>query len=218
MRLVLLGAPGSGKGTQADILKEKFDLIKLSTGDLLRHEVKAGTELGIEAKRYMDGGALVPDSVMIGILEHKVTEFEASGKGYILDGFPRTEPQADALLEMLEKHRAPLSAAILIDVKEEAIVRRLSSRWTCKECLAIYNYPDGLPETERCSACGGELYQRDDDKPETIQHRLKVYAEKTAPLIGCFDKHKLLITVDGCGSVDDVNQRIINELSLHHID
>lgn len=217
MRLVLLGAPGSGKGTQADILKENYDLIKLSTGDLLRHEVKAGSELGMEAKRYMDGGALVPDSVMIGILEHKVTEFEASGKGYILDGFPRTEPQADALLSMLEKHNAPLSAAILIDVKEEAIVKRLSSRWTCKECLAIYNYPDGLPESEACSSCGGELYQRDDDKPETIQRRLKVYAEKTAPLIGCFEKHGLLLKVDGYGSVNEVNQRIAIQLKSHHI-
>jgi adenylate kinase len=212
MRLILLGAPGSGKGTQADILKEKYKMEKLSTGDLLRNEVKEKTALGLHAKSYMDKGALVPDEVMIGILENKVAEFEAAGMSYILDGFPRTEPQAMALLAMLEKYDAPLTAALYIEVADETLIKRLSSRWTCKSCLAIYNYPEGLPEDETCAACGGELYQRDDDKAETIRHRLQVYQEKTAPLIQYFQGKKLLLTVNGCGKPEEVAGRIIDIL------
>ncbi|HDR05203.1 MAG TPA: adenylate kinase [Candidatus Marinimicrobia bacterium] len=212
MRLILLGAPGSGKGTQADILKEKYEMEKLSTGDLLRNEVKARSDLGLNAQSYMDKGALVPDKIMIGILEKKVAQFEASGIGYILDGFPRTEPQAEALLAMLENYNAPLTAALYIEVADNVLIKRLSSRWTCKACLAIYNYPEGLPAGEKCTACGGELYQRDDDKPETIKYRLQVYQEKTAPLIQFFQNKKLLLSVNGCGEVEEVAKRIIEIL------
>lgn len=210
MRLVLLGGPGSGKGTQADVLKEKYNVVKLSTGDLLRGEIKNDSELGKQAKAFMDKGELVPDSVMIDILDKITADFEAKKQGYILDGFPRTVPQAEALLDMLKKQGVTLSMALLIDVPEEELVRRLSSRWTCKDCSATVGYPDGKPEGAVCIQCGGELYQRDDDKKETILNRMEVYKKNTQPLISFFEAKKLLQGINGFGSFEEISERIID--------
>jgi len=208
MRLVLLGGPGSGKGTQADVLKEKYKVIKLSTGDLLRQAISDGSDLGKQAKSYMDKGELVPDSVMIGILDKKTAEFEAKKQGYILDGFPRTLPQADALMDMLKQQKVELTMALLIDVPEAELVRRLSSRWTCKNCSATtFKDPDGNPVV--CPQCGGELYQRDDDKKETIINRIEVYNKNTRPLITFFKDKGLLEEVNGYGTFEEISGRII---------
>ena len=208
LRLVLLGGPGSGKGTQADILKKKYGVTKLSTGDLLREEIRKASQLGKKAGAYMDKGELVPDPVMIGILDKKTAEFEKRGQGYILDGFPRTVPQAEALLEMLRDQGVKLTMALLIDVPEEELVRRLSSRWTCRDCSATVSFPDGKPAGATCPKCGGELYQRDDDKEATIRKRMKVYKENTAPLIDFFRERSLLERVDGYGEPQEVSSRI----------
>lgn len=210
MRLVLLGGPGSGKGTQADVLKEKYNAIKLSTGDLLRGEIKNDTDLGKEAKSFMDKGELVPDSVMIGILDKITADFESKKQGYILDGFPRTVPQAEALLAMLNKQGVALSMALLIDVPQEELVRRLSSRWTCIECSTTVGYPDGKPEDAVCRNCGGDLYQRDDDKRETILNRMEVYKKNTEPLIAFFEGKGLLEKIDGLGQLEEISGRIID--------
>ncbi|MCK5816619.1 MAG: adenylate kinase [Candidatus Marinimicrobia bacterium] len=209
MRLVLLGGPGSGKGTQADVLKEKYNVVKLSTGDLLRGEIRNDSDLGKQAKAFMDKGELVPDSVMIDILDKITAEFEAKKQGYILDGFPRTLPQADALVEMLNKQGVALTIALLIDVPEEELVRRLSSRWTCKNCSATtFKDPGGNPIV--CPQCGGELYQRDDDKKKTIMNRLEVYSKNTRPLISFFKDKGLLEEVNGYGTFEEISGRIID--------
>ena len=209
MRLVLLGGPGSGKGTQADVLKQKYNAVKLSTGDLLRGEIKNDSELGRKAKSYMDKGELVPDSVMIDILDKITADFEAKQQGYILDGFPRTVPQAEALLDMLKKQGVKLSMALLIDVPQDELVRRLSSRWTCLECSTTVGYPDGKPDDVVCRNCGGELYQRDDDKKETILNRMDVYKKNTEPLITFFKEKALLEAVNGVGTLEEISKRII---------
>jgi adenylate kinase len=217
MRLVLLGGPGSGKGTQADVLKEKYNVVKLSTGDLLRGEIRNDSDLGKQAKSFMDKGELVPDSVMIGILDKITAEFEAQKQGYILDGFPRTVPQAVALLEMLDKQGVALSMALLIDVPEEELVRRLSSRWTCKECSSTVGYPDGKPDNAVCKQCGGELYQRDDDKRETILNRMEVYKKNTQPLISFFEEKTLLEQINGLGTLEEISGRIIDLFETKNI-
>jgi len=209
MRLVLLGGPGSGKGTQADVLKEKYNVVKLSTGDLLRGEISKNSELGIKAKSFMDKGELVPDSVMIGILDKITADFEAKKQGYILDGFPRTIPQAEALLEMLEKQGVELTMALLIDVPEEELIRRLSGRWTCRVC-SYTTLKDENGNPKACPKCGGELYQRDDDKKETIINRLKVYHKNTMPLIDFFKDKELLEEIDGYGKLEEISQRILD--------
>ncbi|MBW6458306.1 MAG: adenylate kinase [FCB group bacterium] len=210
MRMVLLGGPGSGKGTQADILKNNFGMIKLSTGDLLRKEIQENSELGIEARSYMDRGELVPDTIMIGILEKITADFEKAKQSYILDGFPRTLPQAEALLQMLEKQGVMLTVALLIDVPEEELIRRLSTRWTCLSCSATVGYPDGKPDDAVCPQCGGELYQRDDDKIETIMNRMKVYKKNTEPLIDFFENKGILERIKGSGGPEAVSKRIID--------
>lgn len=210
MRLVLLGGPGSGKGTQANVLKEKYNVIKISTGDLLRSEIKNDTDLGIEAKSFMNKGELVPDSVMINILDKITSEFEEKQQAYILDGFPRTVPQAEAFSEMLKKQGVELSMALLIDVPEKELIRRLSSRWTCVECSTTVGYPDGKPEDAICHNCGGDLYQRNDDKRETILNRMDVYKSNTEPLIKYFDEKGQLEKVNGLGRLEDISARIIS--------
>ncbi len=216
MRLVLLGGPGSGKGTQADVLKKKYNVIKLSTGDLLRQAIRDGSELGKQAKNYMDKGELVPDLVMVGILEEKTAEFEAKKQGYILDGFPRTVPQAEALLKMLDKQGVELTMTLLIDVPEEELVRRLSSRWTCRDCsYTTFKDSNGNPAT--CTQCGGELYQRDDDKKETIMNRLEVYSKNTRPLISFFKDKDLLEDVDGFGQLEEISARIFDLFDMKGI-
>ena len=198
MNIVLLGAPGAGKGTQAQKLVEEFGVAHISTGDLLRAAVKAGTKLGVKAKEYMDAGQLVPDKLVVDLVKERLAADDAK-KGFILDGFPRNTAQAVTLDSALADMGLSLDAALLVDVKAEVIVERLSSRRTCRDCG--YTAPAGV---DVCPSCGGEMYQRDDDKPETIQNRLNVYESQTAPLVEYYKGKGLLKAVDGDRPVDDV--------------
>ena len=191
MNIVLLGAPGAGKGTQAAFLVEEFDLPHISTGDMLRAAVKAGTELGKKAKSFMDAGELVPDDVIIGLVIERLGQPDTN-VGFILDGFPRTTAQAVALDAGLSKLERPLDAALLIDVDPEVIVGRLTSRRMCKECGCIGSVADAS-----CPKCGGEMYQRDDDNETTVRNRLDVYAKSTSPLIDYYRGCELLVSIDG---------------------
>lgn len=191
MNIVLLGAPGAGKGTQAAKLVEEFGTPHISTGDMLRAAVKAGTELGKKAKSFMDAGDLVPDDVIIGLVTERLGEPD-TGKGFILDGFPRTSAQAVALDVELSKLGRPLTAALLIDVDSEVIVKRLTSRRMCKDCGYIGSEADA-----QCPKCGGEMYQRDDDNEVTVRNRLDVYEKSTSPLIDYYRGCDLLVSIDG---------------------
>lgn len=191
MNIVLLGAPGAGKGTQAAKLVEEFGTPHISTGDMLRAAVKAGTELGKKAKSYMDAGDLVPDEVIIGLVIERLGQPDTE-KGFILDGFPRTTAQAVALDAELGKLERPLDAALLIDVNSEVIIKRLTSRRMCKECGFIGSDADAA-----CPKCGGEMYQRDDDNKTTVRNRLDVYEKSTSPLIDYYRGCELLVTIDG---------------------
>lgn len=202
MNIVLLGAPGAGKGTQAEKIIETWGLPHISTGDILRKAVAEGTPLGIEAKRYMDSGELVPDSVVIGLVTTRLSENDTD-KGFILDGFPRTQEQAEALDGALEAMGKQITASLSIDVDRDVIVRRLTSRRTCKGCGKIFNtQTDG--DMAVCPACGGELYQRDDDTEATVVNRLAVYDRSTAPLVEYYTAKGLLHMVDGDRPVDEV--------------
>lgn len=191
MNIVLLGAPGAGKGTQATKLVEKYHLTHISTGDMLRAAVKEGTPLGVKAKSYMDAGELVPDDVIIGLVTERLQEPDTAD-GFILDGFPRTSMQAVALDSELSKLERPLDAALLIDVDSEVIVGRLTARRVCKECGYIGSSADTV-----CPKDGGEMYQRDDDNEATVRNRLNVYQTSTAPLIDYYRGCDLLVTIDG---------------------
>lgn len=191
MNIVLLGAPGAGKGTQAAKLVEEFGTAHISTGDMLRAAVKAGTELGKKAKTYMDAGDLVPDDVIIGLVLERLQDDDTQN-GFILDGFPRTSAQAVALDAELSKLDRPLTAALLIDVENEVIVKRLTSRRMCKDCGYIGSVSD-----QACPKCGGEMYQRDDDNEATVRNRLDVYEKSTSPLIDYYRGCNLLVTIDG---------------------
>lgn len=191
MNIVLLGAPGAGKGTQAAKLVEEFGTPHISTGDMLRAAVKAGTELGKKAKSFMDAGELVPDDVIIGLVIERLGEPDTD-KGFILDGFPRTSAQAVALDAELGKMERPLDAALLIDVDHEVIIKRLTSRRLCRDCGHI-----GTAADAACPACGGEMYQRDDDNEATVRNRLSVYEKSTAPLIDYYRGSELLVSIDG---------------------
>jgi adenylate kinase len=208
MRTVLLGAPGSGKGTQGVVLSNKFNIPQISTGDLLRAAVKAGTELGKKAKSAMDAGALVSDDIVIGLIRERLSEEDAQN-GYILDGFPRNIAQAEALDAMLEQLGQPLQGVVLLDVPFEELMQRLTGRRTCKDCGAIYNIYLSPPKNEdHCDRCGGELFQRADDNEETIGNRLKVYEEQTAPLIGFYQKQNKLHSITGTGDIDDITNKV----------
>ena len=198
MNIVLLGAPGAGKGTQAQKLVEEYGVAHISTGDLLRAAVKAGTELGRQAKSYMDSGSLVPDSLLVDLVRERLQEDDAQ-RGFILDGYPRNTAQAETLDAMLTELGRDLDAALLVSVEPKVIVERLSSRRTCRSCG--FTAPAGV---EVCPRCSGEMYQRDDDKPETIQHRLDVYETSTAPLVEYYTTHGILKEVDGDRPVDEV--------------
>lgn len=208
MNIVLLGAPGAGKGTQAQKLVEEFAVAHISTGDLLRAAVKAGTKLGVKAKEYMDAGQLVPDKLVVDLVKERLAADDAK-KGFILDGFPRNTAQAVTLDSALADMGLSLDAALLVDVKAEVIVERLSSRRTCRDCG--YTAPAGV---DVCPSCGGEMYQRDDDKPETIQNRLNVYESQTAPLVEYYKGKGLLKVVDGDRPVDDVYADVKELLAL----
>ena len=198
MNIELLGAPGAGKGTQAAKLVEEFGTPHISTGDILRAAVKNQTELGKKAKSYMDAGELVPDSLIIDLMNERLQEPDAA-KGFILDGFPRTTAQAVSLDALLSQLKRPLDGALLVDVPFDAIVDRLTSRRCCKDCGAIGTVADAS-----CPKCGGEMYQRDDDNEATVRNRLSVYERSTSPLIDYYKGKGLLLTVDGNRPVDTV--------------
>jgi len=192
MKLILLGAPGAGKGTQAEILSKKFGIPTISTGNILRAAMKNGTPVGLRAKAYVESGKLVPDDVIIGIVEERLAEPDCAA-GYILDGMPRTIPQAQALLD----RGIDIDAAVSLEVSDETIVRRMSGRRTCKDCGATYHIVNIPPKTEgKCDVCGGELIVRKDDAPETVQARLEVYHRETEPLKGFYEKLGKLRTVE----------------------
>ena len=203
-----MGPPGAGKGTQAERLIEKYGIPQISTGDMFRAAVKEQTPLGLEAKKYMDNGQLVPDAVTVGIVKERLAKDDCK-KGFILDGFPRNTAQAVALDSELAAMGRDLDAALLVSVPDASVVERLSSRRTCKSCG--YTAPAG---TEVCPRCSGEMYQREDDKPETIQRRLDTYHTQTAPLIEYYRGHSILKEVDGDRPVDEVYADVKDLLSL----
>jgi adenylate kinase len=207
LNLILLGPPGSGKGTQGETLREDLDLPYYATGDILREAVREQTDLGTTAKEYMDRGDLVPDEVIVGVIAERIDKPEADD-GFILDGFPRTVPQAEALGEKMDELGRSLTAAVLIEVSDEEVVRRLAGRRSCPNGH-IFHVEFDPPEKEGvCDVCGKELFVRDDDKPEVIRHRLEQYAEKTAPLVDYYDERGLLERVDGDQPPDDVGENI----------
>ena len=208
LNLILLGPPGSGKGTQGERLQEDLELPYYATGDILRAAVREGTAIGLEAKDYMDRGDLVPDEVIIGVIAERIASPEAA-HGFILDGFPRTLPQAEALEEKLDEISLQIGAVILIDVPDEEIVRRLGGRRVCTEADHVYHVDFNPPEQEGvCDIDGSELVTRDDDAPETIRNRLVQYHEKTAPLVDFYEKQALLDRVDGARAPDEVAESI----------
>ena len=209
MNIVLLGAPGAGKGTQSDKLVEEYGLCHISTGDILRAAVKAGTELGLKAKSFMESGALVPDELIIDLMKERFQEPDTA-EGVILDGFPRTTTQAVALDTMMAELGRPLDAALLVDVDPEVIVGRLCSRRMCRDCGYIGSVADG----PACPKCGGEMYQRTDDNEDTVRNRLDVYAKSTSPLIDYYGGQEILVTVDGDRPVDVVYADVKEKLGL----
>lgn len=212
MNLILLGAPGAGKGTQAKAIVEKYGIPQISTGDMLRDAVAKGTELGKKAKEYMDKGELVPDEVVIGIVKDRLQEKDTE-KGFILDGFPRTIKQAEALDQMLAELNKSIDAVINIAVPEEEVVKRIVNRRSCKNCGAVYHLIYKPPKEEgKCDNCGGELYQRDDDKEETVRERFSVYRAQTEPLIEYYSKKGLVKNIDGTKSIDEVTADVLKVL------
>jgi adenylate kinase len=208
MRTVLLGAPGSGKGTQGVVLSKKYAIPQISTGDLLRAAVSAGSELGLQAKSAMDAGALVSDDIVIGLIRERISQDDAKD-GYILDGFPRNIAQAEALDMMLTELKQPLQGVVLLDVAFEELMQRLTGRRTCKECGAIYNVHLSPPKQEsHCDNCQGELFQRADDNEDTIANRLNVYLEQTSPLIGYYQQQGKLHSLVGTGNIDTITSQI----------
>lgn len=211
MRLLLIGPPGAGKGTQAEFLVSRFGLLHVSTGDILRAAKKAGTPLGLKAKEYMDSGALVPNEVVIGLVRERLAAPDA--ENFLLDGFPRTVPQAEALDQILGELGRPMDAAVLLEVPEEVLEARLTGRRTCGGCGAVYHVQAHPPEREDiCDRCGGQLIQRSDDTVETVRNRLTVYHQETSPLMEYYGRRGLLQTVNGLGEVADVTTRVMKAL------
>jgi adenylate kinase len=212
MDLILLGPPGSGKGTQAKKMVERYHLPQISTGDILRATLKEKTPLGLEAKQYMDQGKLVPDDVVVGIVRDRLKAPDCTG-GFILDGFPRTVPQAEALGTTLKAMNRGIDHVISIEVANTELLKRLSGRRTCRNCGAMYHLVFDPPKKKGvCDKCGGELYQRADDQEKTIRERLKVYDKQTAPLIQYYRGKGLLRAIDGVGEVEEIFQRIVKAI------
>ncbi len=212
MKIIMLGAPGAGKGTQAKMIAEKYNVPHISTGDIFRSNIKNGTELGMEAKKYMDQGLLVPDQLTVKILLDRVAKDDCKN-GYVLDGFPRTIPQAEVLDEALTELGDKIDYAINVEVPDENIVKRMSGRRACLNCGATYHIEHIPPKQDGiCDACSKELVLRDDDKPETVKNRLEVYHKQTQPLIDFYSKKGVLKTVDGTVDMKDVFAAIVNIL------
>ncbi len=213
MNLILLGAPGGGKGTQAKLLVEKYNIPQISTGDLLRAAVAAGSELGKQAKSAMDAGQLVSDELVLDLIKERLSQDDAKN-GFILDGFPRNTTQAEDLDKLLNEINAPLERVVLIDVDFDILVKRVVGRWTCKICGEIYNTYFKPPAKEGvCDIEGGELAHRADDNAETIKSRLAVFEEQTAPLVNYYDDKGLLKTIDGLGEIDEIFARMVKVVS-----
>ena len=212
MKIIMLGAPGAGKGTQAKMIAEKYSIPHVSTGDIFRANIKEQTELGMEAKKYMDQGLLVPDELTVKILLDRVAKDDCKN-GYVLDGFPRTIPQAEVLDKAVSELNDSIDFAINVDVEDENIIRRMSGRRACLKCGATYHIEHIPPKKEGiCDKCGSELVLRDDDKPETVEKRLKVYHEQTQPLIDYYNKKGILKEVDGSQDMKDVFNAIVSIL------
>lgn len=209
MDFILLGPPGAGKGTQAKLMVDKWNIPQISTGDILRAAVREGTTLGVEAKGFMDRGELVPDRVVIGIIAERLTEEDAVN-GFILDGFPRTIPQAEALQQILDGLDRAIDHVISIEVEDEELVTRLTGRRMCKECGESFHVVFNPSSSEgTCDRCSGELYQRDDDKEDTIRQRLAVYSEQTQPLIAHYEEQGRLRRIPGTGSIENIFSRVL---------
>ena len=212
MKIIMLGAPGAGKGTQAKKIAAKYSIPHISTGDIFRANIKNGTELGLKAKSYMDAGGLVPDEITIGMLLDRIHQADCEN-GYVLDGFPRTIPQAESLTEALKKNGEAIDFAVNVDVPDENIINRMSGRRDCLICGATYHIVYNAPKTENvCDTCGQELVLRDDDKPETVKKRLDVYHDQTQPLIDYYKNEGVLAEVDGTLDMEDVFQAIVKIL------
>jgi adenylate kinase len=212
VRVILLGPPGAGKGTQAVRISETFGLPHISTGDIFRENVRGDTELGREAKRYMDAGELVPDEVVVSMVGDRLAQSDAAG-GFVLDGFPRTVPQAQALEDLLVERDAPLEVVVRFAVAEDEVVERLTGRRSCKECGRVFHVSYAPPEAEGvCDACGGELIQRDDDTEDVVLNRLDVYRKQTEPLEHFYWERGLLRDVEAVGDVEDVTARTLDLL------
>ena len=215
MRLVLLGPPGAGKGTQARMLEAQLKAPQIASGDLLRTAVRNRTALGAEAKSYMDKGALVPDELVLKLIEEHLNQRGAQ-KGFILDGFPRTVAQAEALARMLETRNERLDKVIALIVPNEEIIKRISGRRTCRNCGAMYHVIYDPPRNvDICNDCNGELYQREDDEEDTVRMRLEVYAASTKPLLDHYGRLGLLAQIDGLGRPDDIERRILEAVGLN---
>jgi adenylate kinase len=209
MRVVLLGPPGAGKGTQARRLAARWSVPQVATGDMLREAVARGTKLGLEARRYMDAGELVPDSVIIGLVRERLAQPDGR-KGFVLDGFPRTAAQAEALDQLLEAEGTPLDRVVLFQMADEELVARLSGRRVCRNCGRNYHVTLSPPRTPGlCDHCGGELYQRTDDEEATVRRRQAVYARDTRPLVEYYRRRGLLAAISGAGTVDAVQAELI---------
>lgn len=212
MRLIMLGAPGAGKGTQAKKLAAKYDIPHISTGDIFRANIKNETELGHKAKEYMDQGLLVPDSLTLELVADRLSQADAQN-GFVLDGFPRTIPQATNLDETLTAMDSPIDAALNIHVEDDVIIKRMSGRRACEKCGATYHIINNPPQEEGvCDICGGKLVLRKDDEPETVQKRLQVYHDQTQPLIDFYEAKGLLKTVDGTMPIDVIFDTVVDIL------
>ena len=216
MRLLLIGPPGAGKGTQAKFLVHHFTIPQISTGDILRENVRNKTELGNEAQKYMQAGNLVPDSLILNMMQGRL-EADDCSKGYILDGFPRTIPQAEGLYELLNNLEQQLDCVIVMKISDQLIVNRLSNRRSCKECNQIYNLLYDPPKRAgKCSECNGDLFLREDDIPDTIQKRLNIYHQQTEPVIEYYAQRGIAEIIDAKGSIKEIRSHIIESISVYY--
>lgn len=213
MHIVMLGAPGAGKGTQADIIHQKMDLPHIASGNLFRQVIDKKNELGLLAKSYIEKGTLVPDGIVIKMILQRISEPDCS-TGWMLEGFPRTLQQAEALDQVLAEQGKGVDKAIYVEVPEEELVKRLSGRWICKKCQAPYHILTSTPEVAgKCDKCGGELYQRLDDNEQTVRERLKVFNEMTIPILGYYREQDKLVTVNGNQGIQEVAEEILSEFA-----